>query len=312
MTTITTHYGITSSVPFVDVELESDNYLFVDPQAIRLSEPRQRFAAYAIRCMDTFADEITACVLSPDAERRLKGEELLQRFTEPWETRLGMSRNGFRGHGGSTGVGALIWEALNKDLDALIRIGSVSKLEELPLFVRGIDRDIASDITTRLVFGALADFTAAMIAQYPQFTSGERHTCSMHKQVWDADRCCWRRVDVQLPMAGDSPVLLVPREWARLSLLMNAERYHSTEVLSFVQLEQADFSTTGKLITTPKRELRKQRQLRDRRSTNLAVTLRAYENGEDLLRSFKRFVFAKLEPVGIISPVNSLRCAKGR
>lgn len=45
MPTITTHYGITGPVPFVDVEVTADNRLYVDPHAIRLRRTPQPFAA---------------------------------------------------------------------------------------------------------------------------------------------------------------------------------------------------------------------------------------------------------------------------
>lgn len=41
MPTITTHYGITGPVPFVDVEVTADNRLYVDPHAIRLRRTPQ-------------------------------------------------------------------------------------------------------------------------------------------------------------------------------------------------------------------------------------------------------------------------------
>ena len=41
MPIITTHYGITGPVPFVDVEVTADNRLYVDPHAIRLRRTPQ-------------------------------------------------------------------------------------------------------------------------------------------------------------------------------------------------------------------------------------------------------------------------------
>ncbi|NKT56397.1 hypothetical protein GS896_27950 [Rhodococcus hoagii] len=74
-----------------------------------------------------------------------------------------LAKSGFSGHGGAEDVGSWIWQALNNDIYALIAVGKLKQIEDLPLFIEGIDKDITSDITTRIIFEALADFTAHMI-----------------------------------------------------------------------------------------------------------------------------------------------------
>ncbi len=69
-------------------------------------------------------------------------------------------------------LGSWIWQALNNDIYALIRRRQAQADRGPPLFIEGIDKDITSDITTRIIFEALADFNAHMIDTYPQFKSG--------------------------------------------------------------------------------------------------------------------------------------------
>lgn len=220
MALITTHYGISGPVPFLDVEVSADNRMFLDPHAIRLCHGVDPFAASANHCTATFFDEVTACVGATSASVCQRGLELLQRFEEPWETRLGMAAQGFYGHGGAEDVGAWIWAALNTDLEALVRIGLLRWIEDLPLFIEGIDRDITSDITTRIVFEPLADFTADMMVRYPQFKAGPHRVGVFSRQVWDSNRREWTQKDITLPIAAGKPLLLVPRYWARPTLLM--------------------------------------------------------------------------------------------
>ncbi|MBM4490615.1 hypothetical protein GS471_22010 [Rhodococcus hoagii] len=169
MAPITVHYGITGPVPFLDVDTTVDNKWFVDPHAIRLHGDVDPFAEKANKCTETFFDEVLHCMSHGTPQRGLR---LLQRFVEPWETRLGLAKSGFSGHGGAEDVGSWIWQALNNDIYALIAVGKLKQIEDLPLFIEGIDKDITSDITTRIIFEALADFTAHMIDTYPQFKSG--------------------------------------------------------------------------------------------------------------------------------------------
>ena len=289
MVSITTHYGITSPVPFENVDVARDNRIFVDPHAIRLSGSSSRFAADAVMALDTFFDTVSLAAMSSSMADHQHGLDLLQHFEEPWETRMGMARTGFRGHGGSVDVGSWIWDALHTDLSALLHVGILKHLEDLPLFVNGIDRDITSDITTRIVFSSLADFTTSMLTAYPEFTAGAHTTRTVERQMWNPLTRAWEPRGVELPLVAGNPLLLVPTGWARSRLLMSATRYYDTGVLTFAQFEQASFKD-GKLLKTPKERLKRQPALSRGRSTNKLVTMRAEGAGHDILAEFRQFV----------------------
>ncbi|MGW6004374.1 hypothetical protein ACWFNS_09170 [Oerskovia enterophila] len=301
MPKITEHYKITGPVPFVDVEVLSDNRLFVDPHAIRLSRSPSPFVSQAIECADTFCSEVTESVIARTPASYRQGEALLQRFMEPAETRLGMAATGFQGHGGSEGIGSLIWQTLMSDVEFLVRMGVLRQIEDLPVFVEGVDRDITSDITTRIIYHPLARFTEAMIHTYPQFTAGTNVAQTYSKQVWDPVAREWTTADVLLPVIDGKPVLLVPKGWARSTLLMSASRYYETSVLSFAQLEQSVIDTDGKLIKTPKWALRRQAGLKRGRTTSIRVTRRAFESEQDLLKHFKSFVASRLPASDVVT-----------
>lgn len=294
MPRITQQYGITRPVPFIDVEVDEDNLLFLDPHAIRLSKGPQPFRDDAVACLDAFFQEIVSSIITGSPVSLGHGESLLQRFTEPWETRLGMSAAGFRGHGGSDEVGRWIWNAFTGNVGALIDVGVLRRLEHLPLYVEGIDRDITSDIATRIVFEPLAKFTSDVVARYPEFTAGSHRTGTVMRQVWRPGQHDWVEVPVTLPVVGDRELLLVPNGWARSTLLMSATRFYETTVLSFAQLEQAVRDDKGKLLKTPKDRLMRQAGLGRGRSTNLEVTLRAIRTEEDLVAAFEAFVAERL------------------
>lgn len=295
MPTITTHYGISGPVPFINVEVEADNRLYLDPHAIRLRKQPRPFADDAIESIDSFFSEVTACILKGTPPAYSRGESLLQRFFEPWETRLGMATEGFQGHGGASIIGTSIWETLTNDVEALVRVGILRQVEDLPLFVKGVDRDIMSDVTTRLMFEPLARFTVAMLDRYPQFTAPGAEVREFNKQVWNPIDRDWAEATVALPVVNGRELLLVPAGWARPTLLMSASRFYGTSVLSFAQLEQAVLMSDGKLLKTPKDRLKVQKDLGRGRETNLRVTLRAFENEQDLLAMFKSFVAMRFE-----------------
>ncbi|MCZ4657418.1 hypothetical protein O4090_15815 [Dietzia kunjamensis] len=298
MAAVTTHFAIPDPVPFVDVELSRDNEQFIDLHRIRLVSENSVHLDSALACVDTFLTTISTAAMSGVPRLEDQARELLQQFSEPRETRLGLARKGFNGHGGADDIGARIWRSFTTDLYALLQVGVLKYLEELPLFIEGIDRDLTSDITTRIVFGPLADFTAEMLATYPQFSAGGHSTVTIDRQVWDATACMWTTRRMTLPAADGKPILLVPRSWVSKRLLMSSRRFHGTTLLSYVQEEQASISPSGKVVHPSKVSLRRRPDLRRGRRTNIEVTLRAHEAGADLLRLFHLFVEEQLGASG--------------
>lgn len=292
---VSDYYGIKTPMPFANVDVSSDNWLFLDPHAVRLTGCPQPYANEAIHCVDTFLTEIVRCVISGEPALFRRGEALLKRFKEPWETRLGMSSTGFHGHGGADDVGTWIWNALTVDLVTLVRVGILRHLEELPLFVDGVDRDITSDVTTRIMFAPLAQFTESMITKYPEFTMNEHHVRKVTCQVWDPASLEWGEKEFTLPVADGKPLLLIPTAWTRRTLLMSATRFYEKSVLDFAQIERAAPSSANKLIKTPKDQLMKQTGLGRGRSTNTRITLEALAKDENLIAYFKAFVASKFD-----------------
>lgn len=293
MASITQHYGISGPVPFLDVDVASDNSWFLDPHRIRLAPGSAPFQQDAVKCLDTFFDKATHGVLSSNVTDRETARTNMHVFNEPRETRLGMSDTGFNGHGAAEELGDLIWDQLTTNLAALIDVGLLKHLEHLPMYVEGIDRDITSDITTRIVFGPLADFTASMLTHFPEFTAGNHSLLTVRKQVWDATASAWDEREMDLPVADGEPVLLVPQSWVGKHLLMGAKRFYDTSLLSYIQDDEAVVGADGRVYKTPKRALKERSALQRGRDTHIEVTKQAYANGIDLVALFEAFVLSR-------------------
>jgi len=295
MPKITQYYGITCQVPFLDVDVNIDNRLYLDPYAVRMGLGPATFVAQANQCTKTFFDEITHCVISPVSARHRRGQELLQRFEEPRETRLGMSAAGFNGHGGADGIGASIWDVLTTDADALVRVGVFKWIEELPLFVHGVGEDITSDLTTRVIFEPLVDFTAEMVKLHPQL-AGKTGLKQILRQVWDPLGLIWEEKLVTLPTVDGKPLLLVPKEWVRHGLTLTASRFYDTTLLTHVQLERATYTQDGKVLKTPKYRLREDDRLARSYDTIIRIVEEAYAKSQtNLVADFKAWAKERYE-----------------
>jgi hypothetical protein len=288
MPNLSSYYGLSGQLEFLDVDVANDNRLFIDPHAIRLERGPSPFGRQARKCITSFFDVILACVIESDAER---GLDLLQHFNEPKETRLGLAKKGFDGRGGDDDVGAWIWKALSKDVEALITIGVLKWIEDVPVFVEGIDKDITSDLTTRIIFEPLSKFTKAMVEKYPQFTQGSHEVRSFQRPIWNLTSEQWHHKPLELPIAWDKPLLLVPKYWARPRLLMSAGRYYETSLLSYAQdLRAVRDRRTGKLVKEAKWRLKERDEFERGQKTILRVTKQANRKQDDLLSQFRAFV----------------------
>lgn len=290
MASITSFFGIHGPVPFVDVDVESDIKLFLDPALISLHSRTDLLADEAHQVLRDYSALLCARITSSVAMERQCAYEMLTNLNEPRETRLGMSAKGFNGCGVNTYFRDKISEVLTGDLRALISVGVFHWIGALPLFVEDFDRDRMSDMTTAIIRGPLIDFTEKMIRRYPQFQANGHSLVPHTMKVWDPVSHQWENRTTRLPQAGGYPLLLVPDEWAGSYLQLHGRRYYEVPVLGHIQEEL--------LIANPGAHKISKKDLQvmhpDVYPTNLAVTMHAYQSGIDLLEEFIRFAHQKL------------------
>ncbi|GAA4923001.1 hypothetical protein [Nesterenkonia rhizosphaerae] len=289
-------FGLHGELPFLNVPAHTDGRMFVDPAAIRLHPDPEPFKTIALACMDTFVDQVTKHVLHRSRNSKQEGLDLLRRFTEPSETHLGMTRRGVKGHGGSDDVARWIWDALTQDGDALVSFAIFKQIEDLPLFVEGIAEDITSDITTRLIFSALVDFTHKMTQQYHQIPANAPLT-KESKVLWDHEAEAWTERTIELPTLDGRQLVLVPTHWARPNLLVSRERYYQVAVLDFIQETTATITLEGRVLKTSKKSLKESGNYPRDCGNLVRMTVKALREDIDLMRQFKDFVKAKYAPV---------------
>jgi hypothetical protein len=285
---ITVHYRISGPVDFLDVHVDRDNRLFIDPSRIRVAQKTDPLAGKAYGLLTSFFDEVLRCINSTNPADRRKGEAILQAFGEPHETRLGMSSVGVRGHGGSEGIGSSIWHELLNNQLCRVDVAVLKYIEDMPIFVSGVDADITSDVTTRIILPALAAFTNQMMAKHPEFSASPHVTTTTAFPVWNSTTLRWESQRITLPGAAGKPLLLVPKAWAGPRLLMTYGQYYQLPLLGRIQDERAAYDPARKRIVKPyKKTLSRQPNLLRSRQTCTTQTVRAFQDGVDLVDRYR-------------------------
>lgn len=224
---VSEHYGLHRRQPeleFVDVELERDTPLFVDPRALRLLD--SEWAEECVFLAQDFFSHILE-LIGDGQDGRARG--LLRALHEPNETRLGLSRGKPQGHGLGRDSARGVWKELSES--EAVRSGLLEDLEDTILMIPGIDNDIISDITTNIIRGPLLRFTEDVSNYYeipllPGIASGP---------IWDPSRHEWIADNVPMPMPPGGKLLLVPKSIVRTRMEYNPSDYYNNYILEALQ-----------------------------------------------------------------------------
>lgn len=224
---VSEHYGLGVTQPsleFLDVDIERDTRVFVDPFAFHYLDTD--WGNECVSLLQDFYGEVSHAVQHQDGERSLY---LLGHLGESNETHLGLSSERSRGSGVADGLATDIYEALI-DSEA-IATGLLTDIEQTILFVDGIGHDRLSDMTINIVREQLIKFTQQVCAEHGIPTVHGVDSGPM----WDRHRHRWRVQHVPLPIAGDSRLLLVPKSIVRKSGVFDPGDYLTHFVLPYLQ-----------------------------------------------------------------------------
>ena len=214
-----------AELDFVDIDLEIDQPLYVDPFALSI-----RKDAWSHRCTQHIVSFFQTAVDAIRANNHDRAREVLTNLSEPNETRLGLSRGEPSGRGVSGKQAFDLYEALAESEAA--KTGLLDEIAECDLFIPGISHDKISDITTNVIRGPLIEYT--------------QKQCELHRipvqqiaagKIWNMDLGEWTSVYGSLPVHQDQRILLVPKASVRYRLSLDSQEYYNHYMLNFLQSE---------------------------------------------------------------------------
>jgi hypothetical protein len=227
-----------ASLDFVDIPLERDIPLFIDPFALSLRT--DRWSRQAHGAIKSFFEGLIQKIRAAKLE---EARHLLSHLTEPNETHFGLSRGRPRGAGVGYGQAELILGALKAS--RAVQTGFLSNLEECELLVEGIARDKISDLTTNVIRSYLAEYTRDLC----QLHGIPLQSCPL-KPYFDESSGDWVSDYFDLPAPDNQPTLLVPKVIARWDCAYNQYQYYNKFVVTFLQAEH--YAANTSLVRTLK------------------------------------------------------------
>lgn len=220
------------SLDFVDVRLDTDVPLFIDPTALNLLD-----TDWGAKCRGLIHDYFSLVLENISNGNDAKAKALLAMLGEPNETHLGLSRRRSRGHGMGRGLADKMWSALKNS--QAVQTGLITDLEDTALMIDGIASDVISDIVTNIIREPLLEYTIEMAKQYGIPLEAHR----THK-LWNAQTKAWETKDMEqaITTIGNRPqrLMLVPKAIVRKSISFDAGDYYNKYLLEQLQEEEAD------------------------------------------------------------------------
>jgi len=226
---VSEHYSLgldQPSLDFVDVRLDTDVPLFVDPTALHLLDTE-----WGAECRSLIHDYFSLVLEHIKNGEHAKAKRLLARLGEPNETHLGLSRRRSRGHGMGKGLAEKMWYALKES--QAVSTGLITDLEDTALLIDGIASDVISDIVTNIIREPLLKYTEDMCEQYgiPLVDN------VASRPIWNARLKRWETKYVRQPVVNGRRLMLVPKLIVRKTITYDAGKYYNTYLLEELQEE---------------------------------------------------------------------------
>lgn len=221
------------NIDFVDIHVDGDNPLYIDPERIFLSN--HQFAGIANEVIENFFTVLCQAAANRDDEALYK---LLSFGREPNETHLGLSAFYSRGRGVSPEiVMPIVRDMINS---GMFDAGLVTQLSDLHLWTPNFNYDRLSDLTTNIIRSVLVEYTCWQYSSWDLPLPVEDYRSA---PMWDLQAHEWVIRSYPNFLSGIYPVLLVPKCFVGQSMLSSPGELLQKYALRYRQQEHLDERT---------------------------------------------------------------------
>lgn len=220
---------------FVDVPLDTDLLVFLDPVAIKSLSSN-----FGHQCTTLIQNYFQAVLTRMKSGKHVEARALLSCLSERNEFHLGYSSGQSKGHAFGTKSAKSVWDALSKSQAS--KSGLLQDLEDTCLMIEGIGRDMVSDAVSNIIRGPLIDYT-----QYACKTYGIPLTPNIDSgPIWNSRIEKWEHKFVSLPIAKNEKIILIPKIMVRHALSFDYQNYYRHYLMPVMQ--QAELSANSGLV----------------------------------------------------------------
>lgn len=224
---------------FVDVAVNDDNLLFIDPCLMEALD--NEWGKQAVKTMKSYFDCLYEAYETEDKRSKY---ELFSHVGEQNGTRLGYGA----GHNGKGHTADGMLDVL-RPLETLIHeIKTIGVVQDLAILVPGFAEDGMSDLLTNVLHDLLHDFTMEQMKKYGVRSNG---ITSYH--FWNAEAKEWQWTQKAGYLVDGRELLVVPKGIVRKNYLFGTGQYFARVIIERIRAAGGMIDNDGKLI--PKKDI---------------------------------------------------------
>jgi len=273
------------SLDFLDIPLDTDLLVFVDPLAIKsLKNSLGNESTYLLQ---SYFSEVLTSIKNGNHGR---AKELLAFLSEKNEFHLGYSKGKSQGKGMASGTASRIWKSLTGSKAA--KSGLLKDLEDTALMIHGIGPDMVSDAVCNIIREPLIKYTQEMCNYYgipmkSQVESGP---------IWNPDKKIWQTKYVKLPCHHEfGKIILIPKILVRHQLSVSHDHYYKHYLIPYVQAEEARAGSSLAVTLKGKKHVYK-KALYKKYGANKDASVLLTADRQDVLDSYKKNAQKNVKP----------------
>ena len=205
---------------FVNVNLDKDNKIFLDPLKIKRS--KTEFGKKCYNKIEEFINNLLNLAKNRNYKELLK---IIDNLYERNETRLGYSINSSLGKSfGENGGKNLVQSLAN---NKMIINGKVEDIFDCLMIVPNIGEDKVSDLITSIIFMDLIEYTQKQC----NMLKIPLEKVKIKKLCWNHQESNWIKLNTELPIFEKKPIVFVPKEFAGIQYIFSYEQLYRDVII---------------------------------------------------------------------------------
>lgn len=217
---------------FVNIYLDKDLPLFIDPWAIRQWNDQVSINSHNL--ISHFFEYLLDLIKNQDKSNAIN---ILDWLHEPSETNLGLSKKG---------KWLAIWKWQANDIyekllaSKAIKTWLISDLEDTALMIDWIKEDKISDIVTNIIRWELIKYTQNQCILH--WINLRKNTITWF--YWDIEKNDWISNRTDMLIIDNKPILLIPKHFVTKNLSINYDNFYNFDILEFEQRRHLDMGSS--------------------------------------------------------------------
>lgn len=219
-------FNLNNNVDFLDVELITDNKLWIDPMMIYMDKSEM-----GINCCRMIQEYFKSLLDFAIKNDDFNGKKYTNNFREINETRLGYSANEPNGLSGGKNLGYQIYEIIKKS--NAVKTNLISDIFDASVMIEGLGIDKLSDFITNIILEQLIAYTQKECKKY----NIPMQNVSLKYKMWSSSDNIWKNINsLQLPFDEESnlAIIFIPKKYVEKKLVFSHVSFYNKGMIPYL------------------------------------------------------------------------------